>query len=598
MLELRINKRLKVLKYLLFVTFFLISLKLIDIQVFKHDFYLDKLKKNEKIVSSLTSPRGRIYDRNGILLVDNEPIKIIRYSKLDNTKKEEMEIAYKLAEILDVPATKDKNFNNEKAATIYKRMNDGYYYDIKTLKENASEEEYALIAELNLKGVFVEVGWIRSYKTDSFRALLGSVGNIPAEKLDYYLEKGYSINDSVGISFIEEAYDDILKGEKSKYVFTGDKYELLYEGKKGNDIYLTIDIKLQSEIEKILEQEIKNAKKDKNSKYYDHSFVIISDPKNGEILALTGKEYKNEKFYDNSPNILTTTITAGSSIKGASHIVGYKTGSLTLGEVRKDFCIKISGTQAKCSWKSFPNLNDLTALKYSSNSYQFQTAIKLGKGNYIYNKPLLLESETLKKYRSIFESFGLGVKTGIDLFESNGYKGNRNTSGLVLDFTIGQYDTYTPMQLSQYIGVIANGGNRLKPLILKGYDQDGKYIENKPVILNKIDIEEKYLKRVQKGFELVLATGGTGYNYIASKYNPAGKTGTSTSYIDTNHDNKVDTATTTNTFVGYAPYDDPKVTFTIISPNVKPANSSSSSRISINKKISYEVSRKFFEIYK
>lgn len=598
MLGKRINKRLKIIKYFIFIVFTLIGLKLINIQVFKHEFYLKELKNTEKIVYSLTAPRGRIYDRNGILLVDNEPIKVIRYSKLDNDLKTEKEIANKLAKILEVPETDNKDFKNKKAATIYERMNNGYYYDVKTIKENATEEEYALIAELDLKGIFVEVGWKRIYKYDAFKTMLGTVGSIPAEKLDYYLDKGYSINDKVGISYIEEIYDDILKGEKSKYIFEGDEYKLLSEGAKGNDIYLTIDINLQKEVEEILEEQIKKAKNERNTKYYDHSYVIVSEPNTGEILAMAGKKYLNGKFTDYTSNLLTSTVTAGSAIKGASHIVGYKTGSLEIGEKRKDFCIKIRGTEAKCSWRKFGTLNDLTALKYSSNSYQFQTAIKLGNGNYVYNKSLTLNKNALEKYRSIFAQFGLGTNTGIDFFESTGYKGSKKDSGLILDFAIGQYDTYTPVQLSQYINTIATSGSRFKLQILKGFYENQKYVEVKPQLLNKVNIEEKYLNRVQEGFKMVMESGGTGYNYISNKYKPAGKTGTSTSYIDTNNDNKVDTATATNTFVAYAPFDNPIVTFTVISPNVRPAYSNSSYKTSVNQKISYEVSRKFFEIYK
>ena len=113
MINKRINKRIKIIKYFVFFIFSLISLKLIDIQAVKHNYYLTKLKENEKIVYSLTAPRGRVYDRNGILLVDNEPIKIIRYSKLDNDTKTEKEIANKLAEILNVSDSNDKKNNAE-----------------------------------------------------------------------------------------------------------------------------------------------------------------------------------------------------------------------------------------------------------------------------------------------------------------------------------------------------------------------------------------------------------------------------------------------------------------------------------------------------
>ncbi len=587
MLNTRINKKIMIFKFITVILFLIIFIKLVDIQLIKHKDYQKELMSQKKEVYSLTSPRGRIYDRNGVLLVDNEPIKIIRYSKLDNTKSEEKEISIKLAEIL--------NLDSEQ---ILKKMNNGYYYDIKTLKEDVTDQEYTLIEELSLKGVFGEIGWKRIYKNASFRKILGNISLVPVEKKDYYLKNGYSLNDIVGVSYIEEVYDDILKGKKSKYIYDGDSYKLVEEGTRGNDIYLTIDIKLQEEIEKILEEQIKRAKGEKNTKYYNHSYVIISNPNNGEILAMSGKQLIDSQFYDYTPNILTSTVTMGSSIKGASNIVGYKTGTLTIGERRQDYCIKILATEPKCSWRALGILDDLTALKYSSNSYQFQTAIKVGQGNYNYNKKLFLEETALDKYREIFGQFGLGVKTEIDFFESSGYKGSKKNAGLILDFAIGQYDTYTPMQLSQYINTIANGGKRIKPLILKGYYDNGKYINVEPLVLNRIDVADTYMKRVQLGFKMVMDSNGTGYNYISSQYKPAGKTGTSTSYIDQNLDGVVETATTTNTFVGYAPYDKPIVTFTVISPNVKPANSVSSYKTNVNKKISYEVARKFFEIYK
>ena len=241
MLNRRINKRIKVLKFVLLFIFLIILMRLFQVQVLEHDKYIEKVKGMEKIVYSLTSPRGRIFDRNGFLLVDNEPVKVLRYGKLDNNSDYEKEIAFKLSEILNI----DQN-------VIYKKMNNGYYFDLKTIKENLTDQEYALISELDLKGVFLEIGFKRVYKTEYFNKMFGSIGSIPAEKKDYYLNNGYNLNDIVGISYIEELYDDILKGEKSKYKYTKNKYELVSEGKKGNDIYLTIDIKLQEEVEKIL----------------------------------------------------------------------------------------------------------------------------------------------------------------------------------------------------------------------------------------------------------------------------------------------------------------------------------------------------------
>ena len=71
-------------------------------------------------------------------------------------------------------------------------------------------------------------------------------------------------------------------------------------------------------------------------------------------------------------------------------------------------------------------------------------------------------------YRNMYHSFGLGVKTGIDLpVESKGYTSKDRAAGNLLDYVMGQYETYTPIQMSQYISTIANGGSRLAPHLLK-----------------------------------------------------------------------------------------------------------------------------------
>ena len=94
-----------------------------------------------------------------------------------------------------------------------------------------------------------------------------------------------------------------------------------------------------------------------------------------------------------------------------------------------------------------------------------------------------------------------------------------------------------------------------------------------------------------------MSSGGTGYGYIDFKYLPAGKTGTSQEFVDTNNDKKVDTETLSHIFVGYAPYDNPVVTFTVVSPNIHTKNNRSSYTDMVNKRITQEVSKKFFEIF-
>ena len=308
---------------------------------------------------------------------------------------------------------------------------------------------------------------------------------------------------------------------------------------------------------------------------------------------------KKYKIYDYTPGIMTSPVTVGSVVKGASHIVGYNTKALKIGEIRTDRCVKLSGTPKKCSWMSLGTLNDITALKKSSNTYQYFTAMNVANTKYYYNIPMRESPEALKVYRNTFNEFGLGSKTGIDLpVESTGNVGTKNTGGLLLDFAIGQYDTYTPLELSQYIGTIANNGRRMKLHLLDSvYDKKKKIYKYENKELNKVNTEEKYLKRVQEGFKEVLKYGGTGSGYIDLKYKPAGKTGTSQSFVDTNKDGKIDKETITTTFVAYAPYDNPEVTFTVVSPDISNYDHNSSYQSNINSRLMRRISKLYFEKY-
>jgi hypothetical protein len=134
-------------------------------------------------------------------------------------------------------------------------------------------------------------------------------------------------------------------------------------------------------------------------------------------------------------------------------------------------------------------------------------------------------------------------------------------------------------------------------------------------IMNKEDLssKEKFIARAfmllqetrtkhsadlfQEGFKQVTAPGGTGYGYVDYSYLPAGKTGTAQSFLDTDGDGIIDTATTTSTFAAYVPFDDPEVVFTVISPDVAPEEVSYSNMSRVNTRISQKVSKKYFEIY-
>lgn len=663
-----VDRRYNILFVIVIILYLVIFGRLFFLQILKNDEYKEKLAMStEKTIESTSAPRGRVYDRNYNLLVDNEAVKTIYYKKLKGvTSEEEIALAYLIGDNINIDYSKvsddrlktfyymghykecrkkitdeewdlynkrklndsdiekliyerlddeinEYNDRDKKAAYIYYLMNKGYSYAEKVIKnKDVTDAEYAYISENidNLKGFNTKLDWERVYLYgDTFKSILGSVSSnsqgIPSELADTYLKKGYSLDDRVGISYLEYQYEDYLKGTKAKYRLLSDNsYELVSEGKRGSDIVLTIDINLQKYLEEVLENEVYNAKGEAGTNYYNRSFVVVSDPNTGEILAMSGKqvlEKDGSKYIvDYTPGIVTLPVTPGSVVKGASMMVGYKYGAINIGSHLYDECIKIKDTPLKCSWRTMGDIDDIYALQYSSNVYQYKIAIAVGKGKYEYNKSLSLDEDAFKKYRDMYAEFGLGLKTGIDLpVESLGYMGSSKLPGHLLDFSIGQYDTYTPIQLSQYINTIANGGKRLKPYLLKevyrASDNGDKFgsltYKAETDVMGALSVEDKYINRVREGFSSVVQNG-LGYGYMGYYTNSSGKTGTSQSFIDTDGDGKVDTETITSSFVGYSPSDNPKMSIVVVSPDISVPNSSQSS---VTKRISAQVVNKFFE---
>lgn len=662
-----VNKRISIYIYVVIILFSGVLLGLFRVIYIDGGGYREKLVVlNNVIVEGESAPRGRIYDRNYKLLVDNIAIPTIVYKKVEgSTTKDEIDLAYKIIEKIDLPYQKlvlrnlkefflvtheeicnskiteeewekverrlltyqdienlkisrisedDLNILNEsdkKAAYLYYLMRSGYSYQEKIIKKDVTDEEYSYFAENECygSGFYTEIRWGREYLYgDSFRQILGSVGSITRESKDYYVEKGYNLNEIVGVSYLEKQYEEYLRGTKSTFrKVTSTKLEELTGEKRGNDIVLTIDIDLQMKVEEILKEELKKAKREANTEFFNKSYVVIQEPDTGEVLAMSGVQIirkNNEyKYVDVTSGILTDPMTPGSVVKGGSILVGYNTNSIKINEYITDECIKIKSTPAKCSSHKIGRVNDIKALAESSNVYQFKIAIRVGKGNYRYDQPLKLDDKAFDIYRETFKELGLGVKTGIDLpIESLGYIGTKKDTNLLLNLAIGQYDTYTPIQLSQYITTLASNGNRVRPHLLKevrSATSDESFGDVmfvfEPEVLNKVNTKQEYLDRVKEGFRAVVSYG-TGKNVMGSAPDPAGKTGTSESFLDTNQDGKIDTETVSNAFVGYAPASKPEMTITVTSPDVENPNTSISFHSYVNRRIAKEISNYYFSV--
>ena len=650
----QVHLRLNILFFLIFLLFSALILRLGFVQIVSGSDFRREVERTEDVTVNKSVPRGRFLDSQYRVLVDNEPVDAITYTRLQSTKTEEMlEVAEKLASFitpsLDKVTERDKKdfwilkhkeraegkitkqerkLNEEnklKNSELYKlqvsrvteeelqELTDQDLNVLAIYREMASakaltpqiiknadvtDEEIALISEnLNvLPGVDVTTDWERTYVYGStLKTVIGSISSsdkgLPLEKLDYYLSRDYNLNDRVGTSYLELQYEDVLHGQKEKVKNVTDKAGnvlesiQISEGARGKDLVLTIDMDLQLAVEKIIEDELRAKKAVGGRSLLDRAFVVLMDPHTGEVLTMAGKQYSfdNEagmmKMRDFATGAITTSYAMGSSVKGATVLMGYETGAISPGTVLYDRRLTFKGLgKLKGSYTNMGMINDLTALKRSSNVYMFLTAMKMGGYNYQPDRSLPLDVNFYDEMRYYYNQFGLGVRTGIDLpNESTGMKGfNNPNTGLVLDLSIGQYDMYTPIQLTQYIATIANGGKRVKPHLVKeirdpanNSEGVGKvFREISPVVLNNVDMQTQLVERVQEGFRQVMQeSGGTAAGtFRSAAYRPAGKTGTAESYYDGPIKSRSNELTTNLTLVAYAPYDNPEVAMSVVVP--------------------------------
>lgn len=665
--EVIINKRIFIFFIVIGVFSLVLFSKLFLVMIIDNKIYSEKLDSlMGKRITLNRATRGRIYDRNYNVIVDNKAINVIVYKREKGTTIEEMiKLAYEVSKHLELDITKfnlrakkefylakysdackkkitekekdllkQRKLSNKdieelkieritldelnifkeedlRAGYLYYLMSKGYSYEEKIIKSDVSDKEFAYISENSekLEGFSTKVDWERVYPYgDSLRTILGSVSSssqgLPSEEKDYYLKLGYSLNDRVGLNYLEKQYEEYLRGEKSEYqAVNSHELKLIKEGKMGNDIVLSIDMNLQLEVEKLIDEQLYKTKNEANTEYYDHSSVIISDPNTGEILVMASRKLVGDKIIDNVNSVLISPITPGSVVKGASMLVGYETGAIHFGEKMLDECVKISGAPAKCSSVlDLGVIDDIMAMAKSSNVYQFKTAIRVNGQEYYREMKLNFNQKAFDTYRNMYHAFGLGVKTGIDLpIESKGYSSVDKSAGNLLDFVMGQYETYTPVQLLQYVSTIAMNGNRIKPHLLKEVrDSSGEVLYKAPTeVLNIVDVKRENLKRVQEGFYAVMhMPGGYGNWYTDDKMDAAGKTGTSQSFIDTDNDGVIDTETITTSFIGYAPFNSPKVSFMITSPNCSHINGSTYDFVSlVNYRLTREVTKKYYEMF-
>lgn len=646
--------RLNLLFLIVFFSFIALISRLAYIQLVKGDEFVALVRRTETTTAKKSVPRGSIYDSQGRILVGNKPKLAINYTRPADVKASTMlEIAKKLTTLISVDASelKERDLKDYWVATnpdkvdslltaeekkriakenlstsktyemqlehipadelnysdaekqviaIFTKMNSAYALSTVTLKnEGVTEQEVAKISERlgELRGVDVDSDWDREYPMgDMLKTILGTVSSektgLPSDKVKSLLAQGYSLNDRVGTSYLEEQYETVLSGTKTVVKSqTNTKGEVVnttetYPGKGGSNLVLTIDTEFQKKIEDIATKSVEEM----TDPAADRVYIVVMNPKNGDVLGITGKKKKfDENFHstgveDDALGAINNSFGMGSVVKPATVLSGYMDGAITLDDnTIVDEPIEFEASKPKSSWfnrNGKIELTDLDALERSSNAYMIKLVMKMG-GQSKYEKGgrLNINLSLFDKLREYFAQFGLGVRTGIDLpNEGKGYNGGSADAFAALDFAFGQFDLYTPLQLAQYMSTIANGGTRIAPRLVKEIHETspsggiGNLEDVVPTkIMNSIQVSKEILDHIKEGlYRVTHGENGTSATTFRT-YSPevAGKTGSDEAFYSGPNPAYKNGAVENSTFISYAPYDNPEIVVAVVAPFFK-----------------------------
>lgn len=478
----------------------------------------------------------------------------------------------------------------------------GVLYELNLRSQNVKQTEYifaqdvsidviSAIKERSLTGVNISATTVRQYNTTSAAHLLGRVGAI--QDWDAYKDKGYNMNDSVGINGMEAAFEDYLRGTSGTLIqemstsgkvvseswMVDDETGETMEPEPGNHVMTTLDLRLQEKVEEVLANTIENLADTK-----EKGAVVVQSVNDGGILAMASYPtydlstvYSSTEAYkavaDDPRNPFVNRATSeiyypGSTFKPLVAIAALEEGLVTPTEKIQDTgalqlpeeehypygdyhpqCWIYRQYRGTHGWE---NMAD--ALRDSCNIYFYTLGHRLG-------------IEKIDEYAAMF---GLGQKTGLELSEEEGYVAGPDTSamlgqewygGNLLSAAIGQDNTkITMLQLSNYIATLVNGGNRYETHLLKtvksnDFSETVYEYEAQPV--ETLNLDPTYVEAVKQGmWEVANDEESTVDQYLSNLVVEVGaKTGSAQVSADENA-NAV--------FVLFAPYDDPEIVISMV----------------------------------
>ncbi|MEN8904696.1 MAG: penicillin-binding transpeptidase domain-containing protein [Clostridiales bacterium] len=467
-----------------------------------------------------------------------------------------------------------------------------------TIAKDVGKVTVAKIEELNhlFPGVSTNIEPMRKYiNIEPIAHVIGYVANIDNEEYNQYRKKGYYMTDYIGKMGIEKSYENHLRGEDGQLSLESDiwnrKSNQLKEekAKPGDDITLTIDMKLQSAAMKSLKaniEEIRNTGKGNNN-YRDTYFgsVVAIDVNTGEILVMASypsfdptifiTSFKNKKsqkaieaLYDPSDTSTSQYNRAilgiyppGSTYKPLVGIAALEEGKITKDTIIEDpgffyeEGVKLTCLEWRMGMGAHNSITLKDGLKTSCNVFFYKLGIKLG----------------IDKIDQWSKMFGLGEYVGVEIEgESKGVRSNPKYHDSIYDYKFGKvltayssigqgYNLFTPLQLANYVSTISNGGKKYQPHLVKGIsDNIGTTIQENKIEYKDLNIDKKNIQSVLDGMVAVTSEDeGTAVGaFEGFPYKVAAKTGTAQKG-ETNHSDY-------GLFIAAAPADNPKIAVCVV----------------------------------
>lgn len=471
--------------------------------------------------------------------------------------------------------------------------------------EDASMELISAIMENKLVGIEVRRAYVRDFNTDYAAHILGYVGPMTQEEFEKYSLQKYANNAMVGKDGVEYAFENYLHGADGTVVETrnssGTILSTVYteEPEPGNHVYVTLDLALQEQVERILSNGVQRLKELVEQKKMEGTLrgesvdpefkdeitgaaIAVVDVNTGEPLALASwptfnassiiEDYQELLDTPNAPlfnRALMGAYAPGSTFKPCTSIA-----ALNNGIINTEDTIKCEGVYTRYAAAGYsPECWIWNNKKGEHLTHGHDTVTDALRDSCNYFFYTVGDGLGIKKLEETARQFGLGESTGIELVETVGnmsntrnhvdYAGTEWRDGDTLQAAIGQSDSvFSPLQLAEYCAAVANGGTRHSASILKAvrsFDYSQKVYERGEEVMSVVESAEYNWAAVHEGMWEVLHNweyNGTNAEIWADcAWNVAGKTGTA---------QKGEKIANDGIFMCYAPYDDPQIAIAVV----------------------------------